>query len=575
VALRIGPPAADARYHASALRAAAGRNPDEGGGVIAFEVADTGIGIAADKLLLIFEAFQQADGSTNRRFGGTGLGLTISRDIAALLGGEIQVRSVEGEGSTFTLYLPCEPAPVAGEPGEGGDRLPPMVGRRRPRREPAREDRTAGNQLEALPAATPIVATADQPPIAVIASEPGVDDDRDDLRDDDRVLLIISGDDEFAATAVGMGRERDFKVLVAQRGDSGLALAREHRPDAIVLDTQLPQVDGLAVLEALKRQSSTRHIPVHIVSPGEQRQSALTAGALAYLEKPVNADALATALLEIGHFIDRRVRHLLVVEDDDRERRSIIELIGADDDVSITGVATSEEALEALSRQRFDCIVLDLKLPRMTGFDLLERVKEDPTYGHVPVVVYTGRDLTRREETRLKKYAEAIIVKDAGSPERLFDETALFLHRVESRMPAEKRRMIQQLHTADAVFQGRHVLVVDDDVRNVFALTSALEERGMRVSFAENGREGIEALNANPDVDLVLMDIMMPELDGYETTRIIRTQEEHAKLPIIALTAKAMKGDRERCIAAGASDYITKPVDVEQLLSLMRVWLYR
>jgi HAMP domain-containing protein/signal transduction histidine kinase/CheY-like chemotaxis protein len=549
VTLRVTVPDTRVRYHNAELTGA--------DAVVAFEVRDTGIGIPADKLLLIFEAFQQADGTTSRRFGGTGLGLSISREIARLLGGEIQVESTEGVGSCFTLFLPVEmPDRVPEPPG-------PIELAAAPRRTElhAAAERAAERGLAAIS--------------AVVADE-DVHDDRRDIGDGDRVLLIISGDDDFTTTAVAMGHERGFKVLTEGRGDSGLDVAREHRPDAIVLDTQLPGVDGLAVLEALKHQPSTRHIPVHIVSSAEQRQPALTAGAIAYLEKPVNSASLGEALAQISAFIERHVRHLLVVEDDDRERASIIELIGADDEgVSITGVSNSEEALEALASQQFDCMVLDLKLPKMTGFDLLEQVKADERHQHTPVVVYTGRDLTRREETRLKKYADAIIVKDARSPERLLDETALFLHRVESRMPAAKRRMIQQLHTADAVFQNRHVLVVDDDVRNVFALTSALEGRGMRVSFAENGRDGITALEANPDVDLVLMDIMMPELDGYETTQIIRTKEEYKRLPIIALTAKAMKGDRERCIAAGASDYITKPVDTEQLLSLMRVWLYQ
>jgi CheY-like chemotaxis protein len=393
---------------------------------------------------------------------------------------------------------------------------------------------------------------------------------------------VVSGDHVLSANALATGRARGFRVIVALRGDTGLSLAREYRPDGIVLDTQLPHVDGLAVLEALKRQAATRHVPVHIVSsrPGggeavasAQRQSALSAGAFSYDEKPVAPESLAGALDAISGFIERPVRHLLVVEDDDLERSGIVALIEGED-VTITGVSTSEDALEALADRTVDCMVLDLNLPRMTGFDLLETVKADESIGRIPVVVYTGRDLTRREEARLATYAEAVIIKDARSPERLVDETALFLHRVEARMPADKRRMIQQLHTVDVVFQNRHILVIDDDVRNVFALTSALEERGMRVSFAENGRDGIDALKAAEDVDLVLMDIMMPELDGYETTRIIRAEDRYADLPIIALTAKAMKGDRERCIAAGASDYITKPVDIEQLLSLMRVWLY-
>jgi CheY-like chemotaxis protein len=540
VALSVGAAPAGIRFAHPALVAATAD-----GGVLEFAVTDTGIGIPADKRLLIFEAFQQADGTTSRRFGGTGLGLSISREIAALLGGEIRVESTEGEGSRFALYLPAS--------WYGGPR----------------QQSVAAELVETHPVSL-------EPEVVEPEIEPAFADDRDNLEDGDRALLVITGDTEFATTATELGHERGFKVLVALRGDSGLALARELRPDAIVLDTALPGIDGLAVLEALKRQPQTRHIPVHVIASEEQRQTVLTSGALALMVRPVTADAMANALGEIGAFLDRRVRRLLVVEDNDRDRHAIIDLIGADDgDIEIVEASSSEEALSVLDEHDVDCMVLDLKLPKMTGFDLLERVKEDPRHARMPVVIYTGRDLTRREETRLKRYADAIIVKDARSPERLLDETSLFLHRVEARMPAAKRRMIQQLHSADAVFAGRHVLVVDDDVRNVFALTSALESRGMRVSFAENGREGIEQLDAHPDVDLVLMDIMMPELDGYETTRLIREQDRWAQLPIIALTAKAMKGDRERCIAAGASDYITKPVDIDQLLSLMRVWLYR
>jgi CheY-like chemotaxis protein len=301
----------------------------------------------------------------------------------------------------------------------------------------------------------------------------------------------------------------------------------------------------------------------------------MRAGAVGYLDKPVGREAFESALDDIAMFIERRVKSLLVVEDDDTERRSIIELIGSGDDVEITAVGSGEEALAELEEKHFDCVVLDLKLPDGSGFALLEKVKKGERFSNLPVIVHTGKELTRREETRLRKYAETIIVKDARSPERLLDETSLFLHRIEARLPAEKRKMLEQLHNADAVFEGKKVLIVDDDVRNVFALASVFEGRGMEVLFAENGREGLQTLKENPDVDLVLMDIMMPEMDGYETTRAMRELEQFKSLPIVALTAKAMKGDREKSIASGASDYITKPVDVDQLLSLMRVWLYQ
>jgi len=333
-------------------------------------------------------------------------------------------------------------------------------------------------------------------------------------------------------------------------------------------------MDGWDVLEHLKRHPSTRHIPVHIVSAVDgDRTTALRAGAFAYLEKPLEKDGLDSMLGDISSFIERDVRRLLVVEDDETERSSIVELVGSDD-VDTTAVGSAEEALTALHSQQFDCMVLDLKLPETTGFKLLEQLKRDEQFARLPVIVYTGKDLTRREETRLRKYAETIIVKDARSPERLLDETSLFLHRVEARLPQAKRRMLEQLHSTEGVFNGKKVLIVDDDVRNVFALTSVLEANGMDVVFAENGRDGIETLREHPDVDLVLMDIMMPEMDGYETMQAVRQMPEFRQLPIISLTAKAMKGDRERSIESGASDYITKPVDTDQLLSLMRVWLY-
>jgi len=516
--------------------------------VLAFEVIDTGIGIAEEKLKLIFEAFQQADGTTSRRYGGTGLGLSISREIARLLGGEIQVRSTVGEGSTFTLYLPAtysEP-PKASEDME--EMLPALL--------------RTGEEIE-----------LELDPALLLPTEVG--DDRDTLEEGDRVVLIVEDDPDFARTVLEVARTRDFKGIVALRGDAGLALAREYKPDAIVLDVQLPVMDGMTVLDHLKRHPDTRHIPVHIVTAADDgRQTALRAGAVAFLQKPVEMEALERSFGEITTFIERGVKNLLVVDDDETQRQTIIDLLGDGEDVQVTAVGSSEEALEALERERFDCMVLDLKLPQMQGFQLLEKVKTDERFRTLPVIIYTGKDLTRREETKLRRYAETIIVKDVRSPERLLDETSLFLHRVESRLPPEKRKILQHLHSADAVFEGKKVLIVDDDVRNVFALASVLESRGMDVLYAETGEEGLRLLDENPGVDLVLMDIMMPELDGYETIKVIRDDGRFAKLPIISLTAKAMKGDREKSITAGASDYITKPVDTDQLLSLLRVWLY-
>ncbi|MGE5689975.1 MAG: response regulator, partial [Pseudomonadota bacterium] len=521
--------------------------------VFAFSVVDTGIGIDHDKLMLIFEAFQQADGTTSRRYGGTGLGLSISREIARLLGGEIAVESEPGRGSRFTLLVPgryVEPEHPHGDP----DAAPHTP-----------------FEAELLARATPPAPVDVE---AALAAPADVPDDREAIEPGDRVVLIVEDDPDFARIVLDTARERGFKGVVALRGDTALGLAHEFKPDAIVLDLALPIVDGHEVLEQLKRHPDTRHIPVHVVSGGDGRQDVLRAGAVAYLEKPASKELLEQTFGSIASFIDRPVKRLLVVDDDETERSSIAELVGGGD-VEIEGVGSAEEALVALAERPADCVVLDLKLPDRNGFQLLEQVKQDERWRDLPIIIYTGKELTKREETRLRRYAQTIVVKDVSSPERLLDETSLFLHRVESRLPQEKRRMLEQLHSAEAVFQGRTVLVVDDDVRNVFALTSVLEGHGMRVRFAENGKEALDALREDGDVDLVLMDIMMPELDGYETTKAVRGLPEFERLPIIALTAKAMKGDRDKAIAAGASDYITKPVDTDQLLSLMRVWLYR
>jgi HAMP domain-containing protein/CheY-like chemotaxis protein len=526
--------------------------------VIEFSVTDTGVGIAHDKLRLIFEAFQQADGTTSRRYGGTGLGLSISREIARLLGGEIHVESTPGEGSTFTLFLPSTFQHMEVKPREAADAEEIVF---------ATEAEGNGGPPE------PIVEEQELDPALLLPSD--VRDDRDDIQQGDRVVLIVEDDPDMARTELEVARERGFKGIVALRGDSGLALAHEYKPDAIILDMNLPVMDGWTVLDRLKQHPETRHIPVHIVSGGDGRQNALRAGAVAFVEKPVSKEGLGETFGAIRTFIDREVKRLLVVEDDEAERTALIELIGGGDDVEVTAVGSGDEALEALQLQRYDCMVVDLKLPKRSGFELLDHIRNDERFASTPVIVYTGKELTERETTELRRLADTIVVKDASSPERLLDETALFLHRVERKLPREKRRLLEQLHSAEEVFKDKKILIVDDDVRNVFALTSVLEANGMQVLYAENGRDGVELLRRTPDVDLVLMDIMMPELDGYETTRIIRADEAFKQLPIISLTAKAMKGDREKAIAVGASDYITKPVDTDQLLSLMRVWLYK
>jgi CheY-like chemotaxis protein len=401
-------------------------------------------------------------------------------------------------------------------------------------------------------------------------------DDRDQIEEGDRTVLVIENDQNFAKVLLDMARDKGYKGVVELDGEAGLKAAREVRPDAITLDIDMPGLDGLQVLDRLKHDPETRHVPVHIISGVEQRREGLKAGAIAYLEKPVSKEGLDAAFARISSFIDRIPKNLLVVEDNETQRQGIVELI-AHDDVEITAVASAEEALDKLHEKHFDCMVLDLGMHSsdMSGFDLLEKVKSDDENHDLPIIIYTGKELSQDEETRIKKYAETIILKDVKSPERLLDETALFLHRVEAKLPEQKRKMLEHLHDADSVVAGKVVLVVDDDVRNIFSLTSMLEDHGMIVRFAENGKQALEQLKKDANVDAILMDVMMPELDGYETTKAVRAMEQFRTLPIIALTAKAMKGDREKCIAAGASDYITKPVDTEQLLSLLRVWLYR
>ncbi|HEU4503598.1 MAG TPA: response regulator, partial [Nitrospira sp.] len=511
--------------------------------VMALSITDTGIGIAPEKQKLIFEAFQQADAGTSRKYGGTGLGLAISRELATLLGGEIKLTSEPRQGSTFTLYLPLVYT------GPSSTEIRPTT------------TQSGGSQTPSLT-------------ILPVVSEEKIADDRDTVKDGDLVVLIVEDDPHYARVLLGLARDKGFKGIVATRGKQALDLALEYLPAAITLDIFLPDMLGWTVLNNLKLNPKTRHIPVQIISLEEERQHGLAHGAFSYMVKPVTTEGLESCFDRIRNFITPHLKRLLVVEDNEIESRSITELL-LHDDIEIVNVGTGAAALDALRTQSFDCCVLDLRLPDMSGFELLDQVKADPTLGNVPIVVFTGKDLSPEEERRLKVVAKSVVLKDVQSPERLFDETALFLHRVVADLPEPKQQLLERLHQSNEALRGHKVLVVDDDARNIFALTTVLENQDMDVISATNGRHAIDIIENTPDLSVVLMDIMMPEMDGYTTIREIRKQPEFRSLPILALTAKAMKGDREKCLEAGASDYVAKPVNTEQLLSMLRVWLYR
>jgi len=544
-------------------RASNGWNPanpslSSASSVVAYSVHDTGIGIPADKLRVIFEAFQQADGTTSRKYGGTGLGLSISREICRLLGGEITVESQPGEGSTFTLYLPMthDFSKAAVNYTSVHTHTPSPV--------PSEHRHTH------VPAPSQVVLSRESTPL-LVASE--LTDDRQNIQPGDRVLLIIEDDVKFGRILLDLAHDRGFKAVVSGTGSGALPLVRRFNPSIITLDINLPDMDGWRLLDILKRSAETRHIPIHIISVDDPRERGLQMGAFSVLEKPVDHATLQQELARSEEFITRKVKDLLLVEDDDLQSSEISKLLG-NGDVHVTRVINGRDALTALQQGQFDCAVLDLTLPDMDGVRVIETIRRDASR-RLPVIIHTAKDLNPAEEAKLRNLVESFILKGPESHQQLFDQIALFLHRCVEGMPEDQRLIIERARRREPGLAGRKVLIVDDDIRNIFSLTGVLEQHDVEVLHAESGREGIAMLNESPDIDMVLMDVMMPDMDGYETMRQIRRSERFRKLPMIAITAKAMKGDREKCIEAGASEYISKPVDVDQLVSMMRVWLRR
>ena len=526
--------------------------------MIAIEIADTGIGMTPEQLKIIFEAFQQADGSTSREYGGTGLGLSISRELAAKLGGKIVVESERGKGSIFTLYLPIESEEVSSE----DTAVPPSSPQPKP-----------NNAVQKTAVATNGKTAANNTPAPVHVATPTIfDDDRANIQPEDKLLLLIEDDAHFAKVFYSHAHKKGFKCIIAHTGTTGLNLLKNHPPDAVVLDLNLPDMVGWDILEQIKNNPQTRHIPVHIMSVEDEVLDAYRKGAMGYLTKPVSKEGLNKSFQKIEQLIAKDIKSLLLVEDDYVARIGITKLLGGSD-VAITEADSGAEALQKIEAEDFDCIILDLTLPDMTGFELLSQLNDRETAPKCPIIVYTGRELSPEENNELMKYADSIIVKGIKSPERLLDETALFLHRVVANMPEEKQRTIKQIYSLDNLLKDKRILIVDDDMRNSFALSKLLSDKGVNVQIAANGEDALELLD-HEVIDLVLMDIMMPGIDGYEAIRRIRKQPKFNNLPILALTAKAMKGDKEKCLAAGANDYLSKPIDIDRLFSMLRVWLY-